>query len=76
MQFYSCRATESRQDQFAQVSYVVLRTLQFALNGSQGWGINKKSYHAIVDIKKGATYQVEGMKKLREIGQKFGIQAI
>jgi len=55
---------------------MLARTLQFALNGSQGWGIAQKNHHTTVEIKKGATYQVEGMKKLREIGQKFGIQGI
>jgi hypothetical protein len=41
------------------------RTLQFAFNGSQGWGCLRKNHFAIVEVKKGARHQVEGMKELR-----------
>lgn len=52
------------------------RTLQFALNGSQGWGTNSKGQISTVEIKKGARWQVEGMKELKEVGQKFGVQGL
>ena len=54
----------------------IYRTIQFALNGSQGWGYARKTYHSTVEIKKGAKYQVEGTRELKEIAQKFGIQGI
>ena len=49
---------------FLSTSFLI-RTLQFALNGSQGWGISRKNHHTTVEIKKGSRYQVEGTKELK-----------
>ena len=76
MQLHSSRTPQSRQNQPNQVNLQPSRTLQFALNGSQGWGTYQKGHVSGVEIKKGAKWMVEGVKELREMNQKFGIQGL
>ena len=62
-----------RQDESPQVHGSLPRTLQFALNGSQGWGSVRRGPVTVVEIKKSSRWQIEGVKELKEMSQKFGI---
>lgn len=53
---------------------MVVRTLQLALNGTEGWGINQRPEITIVDIKKSPKWQIEGVKEVKEIEKKYEIK--
>ena len=54
-----------RQDEFAAVVFERCRSMQLALNGSYGWGKQSKGSVTTVEIKKGARWQVEGVKEVK-----------
>jgi predicted Rdx family selenoprotein len=52
---------------------VIGRTMQLALNGSQGWGRSRRGAVTAIELKRGARWQVEGVRELTQTDRRYAI---